>query len=138
MTPILSAGLHDIFVKTPESRVESFAQRELLNNRRRDMTILDYFTAQPFQVMSCSILGRVIPKPDNLLCFVSCGPASKTCGLSLLALPFKWHPNCQKHGGTQQEVAGTWQMGPRLKLSHAIYFLGVPQLCGTLRKGHAY
>jgi hypothetical protein len=127
MTPIPSAGLHDIFVKAPESKVRSFAQRKLLNNRRRDMTILDYFTAQRFQVMSCSILGRLISKPDSLRCFVSCGPASKTCGFSFLALSFKWHSNCHKYGGTQPAVGGTWQVGPHLKLPHAIYLWNLAQ-----------
>src|SRR5208282_4808060 len=94
--------------------------------------------AQPFQVMSCSILGHIISKPDSLRCFAFCGPPSKTCGFSFLALDFKWHSNCLKYGGTQQAVGGTWQVGPHLKLPHAIYCLGMPQLCGTSRKAHTY
>jgi len=88
--------------------------------------------------MNCSILGHAISKPDSLRCFVFCGPASKTCGFSFLPLAFKWHWNCHKYSGTQQAVAGTWQVGLHLDLPHAIYCLGMSHLYGTSRKAHAY
>src|SRR5208337_321484 len=93
---------------------------------------------QACQVMNCSILGQAISKPDSRRCFVSCGAASKTCGFNFLALALKWHSNCPEHGGTQQAVGGTWQVGPHLELPHVIYCLGMRQLFGTSRKVQTY
>ena len=93
---------------------------------------------EPFQVINRSILGHAISKSDSLRCFVFCGPASKTCGFSLLALAFKWHWNCHKYSVTQQAVGGAWLVEPQLKLPHAIYCLGMPHLYGTSRKAHTY